>query len=199
MEHYFTRRPKSNINMRIIHEVVRGFSLSLYTGSSVFSPKKIDNGTRLLAERMIIPSKSKVLDLGCGYGVLGIVAKKVCPNCEVYMSDINERAIMLASMNAKLNNVKIKIRPGNLFEPWKNQKFNVVLLNPPMSAGKKICFDMIKGSYDHLEENGSLQIVVKYRKGGKIIQSEMEEVFGNVEVVARKSGYRILMSRKFKK
>ena len=199
MEHYFTKRPKSNINMRIIHELIRGIHFSFYTGSSVFSPKKVDNGTRLLAERMIIPSKSKVLDLGCGYGVLGIVAKKICENCEVYMSDINERAIMLSSMNAKLNKVKIKIRPGNLFEPWKNQKFNVILLNPPMSAGKEVCFRMIEESYNHLEENGSLQVVVKYRKGGKIIQREMEEVFGNVETIAKGSGYRILMSRKFKK
>ena len=184
--------------MRIIHEVIRGFSLSFYTGSSVFSPKKVDNGTRLLAEKMIIPSKSKVLDLGCGYGVIGVVAKKICPNCQVYLSDINERAIMLSSMNSKLNKLKLIVRPGYLFEPWKDMKFNVILLNPPMSAGKEICFKMIEGSYEHLEENGSLQVVVKYRKGGKIIQNEMEEVFGNVETIARKGGYRILMSRKFK-
>ncbi len=196
MEHYYSKNPRSPLNLRIIHEYIRGIRFSFYTGSSVFSPKKIDNGTRLLAENMVIPHGSMVLDIGCGYGVLGIVAAKICPDCRIFMSDINERAVMLAYRNSNLNHVKTVVKSGNLYEPWKNFKFDVILSNPPMSAGKDTCIKIIEGAYKHLTDGGSLQVVVKYRKGGKIIENAMEEIFGNVEVIAKGSGYRILMGRK---
>ena len=195
MEHYYSKNPRSPLNLRMIREYIRGMSLSFYTGASVFSPKKIDNGTRLLAENMVVPHGSMVLDIGCGYGVLGIVAAKICPDCRVFMSDINERAVMLASRNSKLNYVKTVVKSGNLYEPWKNFKFDVILSNPPMSAGKDICYEIISGAKKHLTNGGSLQMVVKYRKGGKIIENELDEVFGNVDVLAKGSGYRVFISR----
>ncbi len=196
MEHYYSKNPRSPLNLRIITEYIRGIRFSFYTASSVFSPKKIDNGTRLLAEHMVIPHGAMVLDIGCGYGVLGIVAAKVCPDCRVFMSDVNERAVMLAHRNAKLNGVKVVVKSGDLYSPWKNFKFDVILSNPPMSAGKETCFKIIEGAKEHLNEKGSLQLVVKYRKGGKIIENALEEVFGNVDVLAKGSGYRVFISRK---
>jgi 16S rRNA (guanine1207-N2)-methyltransferase len=196
VEHYYSKNPKSPLNLRIIHEYIRGMKFSFYTASSVFSPKKVDNGTRLLAENMVIPHGSMVLDIGCGYGVLGIVAAKLCSDCRVFMSDVNERAVMLAYRNVKLNHVKAVVKSGDLYSPWKGFKFDVILSNPPMSAGKDTCFKIIEGAYGHLTENGSMQMVVKYRKGGKIIERALEEVFGNVDVLAKGSGYRVFISRK---
>ena len=190
MEHYFTRRPRTPLNLRLIHTVIRGIPFKFYTGSSVFSPKKIDNGTKLLAEKMIIPKNSKVLDIGCGYGVLGIVAGKICKSCEIFMSDINERAVMLAIRNCKANGIRANVKSGNLYKPWK-MKFDVILSNPPMSAGKETCIEIIKGAKEHLIEGGSIQIVVKYRKGGKAIGELIKDIFGNVEVLGKKGGYRV--------
>ncbi len=196
MEHYFTRRPKSKLNLRKINVTIKGIPFRFYTGSSVFSPKRIDRGTLLLIEKMEIKRESKVLDIGCGYGVIGIVVAKICPTCKVYMSDINERAIMLTLKNLKENRVKARVRSGNLYEPWKDIKFDVILSNPPMSAGKGTCFKIIEGAYDHLEEGGNLQIVVKYRKGGKIIKEKLEEVFDKVEVMGKGGGFRVFKARK---
>lgn len=195
-EHYFSAKPKSKLRIYEIEDVLRGIPLKFFTASGVFSPRGIDYGTKLLIEKAVIKRNAKVLDLGCGYGVIGITVAKVCPSCRVYMSDINERAVMLAHRNAKLNEVNVTIRRGNLFEPWKNMRFDIILCNPPLHAGLEVCYRIIEESYHHLNEGGMLEIVAKHRKGGKRLSEKMREVFGNVETVARSGGYRVYLSVK---
>ncbi|MEK6947488.1 MAG: methyltransferase, partial [Nanoarchaeota archaeon] len=112
------------------------------------------------------------------------------------MTDINKRAVMLAKKNAELNNVKAEIYQGNLYEKIKDNDFDAVVSNPPNTAGKELCFRLIEESKNYLKQDGSLQIVARHNKGGKTLSKKMEEVFGNVKVIAKKSGYFVYMSVK---
>ena len=195
IEHYYSEQQKSLLKIKKIKQKIKGHEFELYTGSGVFSKEKIDKGTLVLAENMIIPNNSKVLDIGCGIGILGVIAAKLF-NANVVMSDINKRAAMLAKMNCKLNNTECKIYHGNLYEPIKQNDFDVILSNPPQTAGKELCFRLIEESKNHLKNNGNLQLVARHNKGGKILSKKMEEVFGNVKVIAKKSGYWVYISVK---
>ncbi|MBI3035464.1 methyltransferase, partial [Candidatus Woesearchaeota archaeon] len=100
-----------------------------------------------------------------------------------------KRAVMLAKKNIELNNAKAEIHQGHLYEKIKGNDFDVVLSNPPQTAGKEICFKLIEQSKEHLKNDGNLQLVARHNKGGKTLSKKMEEVFGNVKVIAKKSGY----------
>ena len=112
------------------------------------------------------------------------------------MTDINKRAVMLAKMNVKLNGINAEIFQGNLYEKIKDDDFDCVISNPPQNAGKEVCFQLIAESKNHLKPNGTLQIVARHNKGGKTLSKKIEEVFGNVNVVAKKSGYSVYLSVK---
>ncbi len=185
--------------MKRFSTLLRGTSFTFFTAPGVFSKHRVDPGTKLLIESFIVkPYYKKLLDLGCGYGVVGIAAKTFYPNLDVYLTDINERAIFLAKLNAKENKVKVKIFHGNLFEAFNFKKpfFDIILLNPPMSAGMKLCKEMISQSYEWLKDRGSLQLVARHKKGGKRLMLFMKEVFGNVETIAKKAGYHVYLSLK---
>ena len=195
MEHYYSEQQKSLTKLRKIKQKIKGHEFGFYTASGVFSKERIDRGTLVLAENMIVNKNSKVLDVGCGIGILGIAAAKLF-NADITMSDINKRAVMLAKMNIKLNSIKAEIYQGSLYEKIKNNDFDVVLSNPPQTAGKNICFQLIEQSKKYLENNGTFQLVARHNKGGKTLSKKMEEVFGNVRVIAKKSGYWVYLSVK---
>ena len=194
-EHYFTEKPTSELNLRKISVFVKGINLQLNTAAGIFSPDYIDNGTRLLIESAVIKDNWNVLDLGCGYGVVGVAIKKLFPSITITMSDINERALKLAKMNSKLNKSGAIIKKSNSFNSIK-ETFDTILLNPPQTAGKNICFDMIEKSFEHLNKNGLLQVVARHNKGGSTLEKRMQEIFGNVKETSKKSGYRIYISEK---
>ncbi|MDH5450275.1 MAG: class I SAM-dependent methyltransferase [Candidatus Bathyarchaeota archaeon] len=196
-EHYYTEQPKSKAQLGLIRTHLRGRFFEFLTSSSVFSKKRVDLGTRLLIESMVLPEKGCVLDLGCGYGPVGIAAAVFNSNLHVVMVDVNERAVWLTRENAKRDNVdNVEVRHGFLYEPVEKMKFNVILCNPPVSAGMQIVLPIVTGAPEHLEEDGLFQIVVRSKIGGKRVLNELEKTFGNVEVLARKSGYRLLLSKK---
>lgn len=197
-EHYFTERPSSREQLGLLRCVLRGQEFEFFTSSGVFSAKKIDNGTRLLIESMVLPELGMVLDVGCGYGPVGIVAAKFWPGLEVWMTDVNERAIGLAERNALRNDVEnVVVRPGSLYEPVGGEAFDVILSNPPISAGMgRVVEPLVAGAVDHLVDGGSLQLVVQSNKGGRTLASLMKGRFGSVKVVAKKGGYRVLRSTK---
>ena len=193
MDHYYSKNPNSELKLKKFSQVILSKDFVFYSSSGVFSKDKIDKGSLILAENMKIP-KGKVLDIGCGIGVLGIVAAKI-HNAKSVMSDINKRSIMLAKKNAKENKVDATILQSNLYEKILDNDFDVVLSNPPQNAGKEICFAIIEGAKAHLKENGTLQIVARHNKGGNSLSKKMEETFGNVEVIAKQSGYWVYLSR----
>src|SRR3989338_3549739 len=156
MEHYYSERQKSLLNIKKIKQKIKGHDFEFYTASGVFSKDSVDKGTSVLAENMVIGDSYDVLDIGCGIGVIGIAAAKLF-NAKVVMSDVNKRAVMLAKKNIGLNNVKAGIYQGNLYEKIKKYDFDVILSNPPQTAGKEICLQLIGQSKNYLKKNGSLQ------------------------------------------
>lgn len=197
-EHYYTKEQTSVFAPKLVRIRVAGIELDLYTSGGVFSPKKLDNGTKLLIENAEVKDGLKVLDLGCGYGVLGLVLKKLNPGIELVMTDVNPRAVKLAKMNAKHLKVDAEILQGDVFgnRALREMKFDIIFLNPPQTAGKKLCFRMIEESNDHLVGGGKLQIVARHQKGGKELAKKMQEVFGNTEENAKGSGFRVYLSEK---
>jgi len=126
MEHYYSADQKSSQKINKIKQKIRNIEFEFYTSSGVFSKDKIDKGTLILAENMIINKNFKVLDIGCGIGILGIVASKLF-DANVLMTDINKRAVMLAKKNVELNNVKAEVCQGNLYEKIKDNDFDVII------------------------------------------------------------------------
>lgn len=195
--HYFSEKPDVKPRYGIIRVHLRRRCFEFLTSSGVFSPNRIDLGTLLLIESMILPEKGCLLDLGCGYGPVGIAAAVFNPRLKVFMVDVNERAVKLAEENARRNLAEnIEVRQGFLYEPVKDLKFEAIVCNPPISAGMKVVKPIIIEAPTHLLVGGLLEIVVRSKVGGKRITRFMKEAFGNVKVHARGSGYRVLISRK---
>lgn len=195
MEHYFSKKPESILKLNLIYYKFGAKEFKFHTSSSVFSKKRIDKGTDLLIRECRIKGKERILDLGCGYGPVGVVISKIYPECELVMSDINERALTLAKRNLKLNGCKADVVQSNLYDGIKGE-FDLIFSNPPQSAGKDICFRIITDALGFLKKRGSLQLVARHQKGGKDLAKKMEGVFGNVSTLGRKSGYHIYCSEK---
>lgn len=195
-EHYYTEKPTSKLVTEQITVRINETEIKLTTASGIFSRKKIDLGTKILIDNIEIKKNTKVLDLGCGYGVIGISIAKIIPDTKVVLTDVNERATQLAKENAKQNNVTVDVRTGDSYETVAGETFDYILLNPPQTAGRKLCFQLIEKAPAHLNANGIFYLVARHQKGGAMLEAKMKEFFGNVETVARESGYRVYKSVK---
>jgi 16S rRNA (guanine1207-N2)-methyltransferase len=197
VEHYFTAAPKSQERFGIVKTCLKGRSFDFLTASSVFSKTKVDSGTRLLVEAMILPQKGCVLDIGCGYGAVGITAAAFNRQLHVVMTDINARAVRLAKKNLQLNKVfNAETRYGHLYEPVDGLKFDCVLSNPPVSAGMDTVKAIIVGAPQVMAEGATFQMVIRSKIGAKILPALFSEVFGECVVLARESGFRVLVGKK---
>lgn len=195
MPHYYSSKQEGPLRLRIIKVVLRGNALEFSTGSGVFSVRSVDKGSKLLIEKSEIQDGWRILDLGSGYGPVGIAVAKAFPNAEVLLTDINQRAVKLARKNIKDNKVtNAKSVSGDRYAKVQGL-FDAILLNPPQSAGKDVCFSMIDEAPNFLKPGGMLQIVARHQKGGKTLSSHMEEVFGNLETLAKSGGYRVYASK----
>ena len=195
--HYFTEQPKSKPHYGIISTYLRDKRFKFMTASGVFSKNRVDLGTRLLIENMVLPKQGNVLDLGCGYGAVGIAAASFNSSLNVFLIDVNIRAIRLARKSSEINNVEnVTVKRGCLYKPVEDVIFDCILSNPPVSAGMQIVKAMISEAPAHMAQKASFQMVVKSKIAGKRFCSFFEEAFGNVCVLARGSGYRVLISEK---
>ncbi len=195
-KHYFSPNPESKAKYGLIQTHLRGKRFEFMTASSVFSKKRIDTGTRVLIETMQLPERGKVLDVGCGYGAVGIASARFSPALQVIMTDVNTRAVRLAQENIKRNKItNAEVRLGHLYEPVVGLEFNVILSNPPVSAGLDIVKALISEAPKVLTPKGSLQVVVRSKISGRL-PSVFQSVFGNCRVLARESGYRVFMSER---
>ncbi len=168
------------------------------TDNGVFSKKFLDFGSHTLLDAFI-PNDidAPVLDVGCGYGPLGIIISTLYDK-EVYMVDINERAIELANKNIIRNNAsKAKAQKSYLFDSLDGElKFSSIVTNPPIRAGKKVVFEIYEQAYNRLCEKGELWVVIQKKQGAPSSMNHIIEIFGNCEVVCKNKGYYILKSVK---
>jgi 16S rRNA G1207 methylase RsmC len=196
-EHYFATLPKSQAKLGLIRTTLRGNSFEFLTASSVFSKKRVDLGTRLLIEAMVLPETGAVLDVGCGYGAVGIATAASNPRLHVIMTDVNARAVRLARQNAQKNKVhNAEVRYGFLYEPVEDLTFNCVLSNPPVSAGMETVKAIINGAPHVMADKAAFQMVIRSKIGAKTLPLFFNEAFDTCHVLARKSGYRVLMAEK---
>ena len=181
---------------------MHGMDFFFTTDAEVFSKKFLDFGSRTLLETAIEDlsannrKKGKLLDLGCGYGPIGIIMKRVFPSMEVTMVDINHRAIELAKQNAEANSVKcVDVHPSDGCASVEGL-YDVILTNPPVRAGKQTVFSFYDGAYEHMAEGASLYVVLQKKQGAPSSEKYLIEKFGNCEVIAKESGYWIMKSVK---
>jgi 16S rRNA (guanine1207-N2)-methyltransferase len=194
VEHYFSSAPKSEEKFGLVRTQLCGRPFEFLTSASVFSKRKIDTGTRLLIETMILPKTGNVLDMGCGYGAVGIAAAKFNPNLRVVLTDVNMRAVRLATKNIELNKVSnAEAKYGHLYESVENLRFNCVLSNPPVSAGMETVTSIIKQAPTVMSPKATFQMVIRSKIGAKTLPDTFAESFGNCRILARESGYRVLM------
>src|SRR5690554_5948120 len=154
-EHYFTGEPASRFKPGSFTARLRGRDFIFWTGAGVFSRERVDPGTRLLAESLILSGVEAPLDLGCGYGVIGLVIAGELPEIRVYMSDPNKRAVELAVKNATDNGItNVCIKEGKGFDPWISRRFDLVACNPPLRVGKKVVLDLFKQAAGRLLAGG---------------------------------------------
>ena len=168
-----------------------GTKFIFYTDNGVFSKDGLDFGSRLLLETIPLEEVGgKVLDMGCGYGVLGIVLNKVL-SCSVDMVDVNLRAIHLASINIKENHCQnVCVFESNVYSNI-NSKYTCIITNPPIRAGKKVVYDIVMNAQKYLEKDGVLFLVIRKEQGAKSLIVDLEKQY-TVEVLERKKGFYIL-------
>ena len=196
-EHYFAATPKSEAKFGMVHTRLRGEPFKFLTASSVFSKKQVDPGTRLLIEAMQLPKTGIVLDVGCGYGAVGIAAATSNPQLHVVMTDVNMRAVQLARKNIKINKVvNAEVRYGYLYEPLNDLTFNCVLSNPPVSAGMEKVKALITEAPQVMTDKATFQMVIRSKIGAKTMPLVFNETFGKCKILAIKSGYRVLIATK---
>jgi 16S rRNA (guanine1207-N2)-methyltransferase len=190
-EHYFSQQPTSRHDVRIIRAHFGGLEFQFETDTGVFSRGGIDYGTRLLLETIVVPDKGTLLDVGCGYGPIGIVLGKQNPRLSVTMIDINERAVALAGRNASRNGVAAKVYIGDGLEPVQGCRFDVIVTNPPVRAGKSTVYRIFEEAARHLRPHGQFWLVMQKKQGAPSAKTKLESLFATVEDVARSAGYRI--------
>ncbi len=201
MAHYFDEVPTSDSDKKEIEARIAGIDLLFTSDADVFSRKQVDFGSRLLLETAISDLKSRgirkgrLLDLGCGYGVLGITMKRALPAMDVVMADINQRAVSLTKDNAKQNHCSfVSVVLSNGWDHVEGQ-FDVVITNPPVRAGKKTVFSFYDGAKEHLSSGGLLYVVLQKKQGAPSSLAHMEELFGNCEILCKESGYWIMCAQ----
>lgn len=194
MQHYYSKQPKIESNIKTATYAVKNSLLTLQTDAGVFSRLGIDFGTRLLIENVTVENQQKVLDLGCGNGVIGIALAKSA-EIDLTMCDVNLRALSLAKTNAKTNGIQAEIIESNGFENI-NGTYDVIVTNPPIRAGKDVVFSFYTGAHAHLSENGELYVVIQKKQGAPSTIKKLETLFNEVEVIAKDKGYYIIRSRK---
>ena len=195
--HYFKNDSNVKSEERLIRFHFRGKLFELFSDNGVFSKNGLDEGSNILIEYILkLPLNGRLLDMGCGYGPIGLTLATFFENSFVDMFDINERAVNLARKNQEklgIKNVGIGVSDG--FKNVKNE-YNFIFINPPIRAGKQVIYKMFEDSFASLCNDGKLVIVIRKSHGAPSAQKKLIEIFGNCEIKEKNKGYYILQSTK---
>lgn len=193
MDHYFTDNPPKNHDRREIPFRFLGVDLKLLSDHGVFSRNHIDEGSKLLIEVAHgLGLEGKLLDLGCGYGVIGLTLKKLNSQLEIIGVDINSNAIDLATRNAALNKLEATFIHQDGLEGL--ETFDEILFNPPIRAGKQTIYRLFLETTTHLNEQGRLLIVMRKQHGASSAIKYLNELYENVSVLTKSKGYWIIQA-----
>lgn len=199
MNHYYTNDPDLEHNEHTFDFELGGQNLRFTTDNGVFSKHTIDYGSRVLIETVLdqprLPA-GDLLDVGCGYGPIGITLAKALGR-NVVMSDVNKRAMALAERNAEANGVQAqtKIVESSAYDNIDGQ-FGFIVTNPPVRAGKSVVSAIVSGAFDHLVDGGEVFVVLQKKQGAPSAKKLLDQTFGNVDVLRKDAGYYILHAEK---
>ncbi|MDO4370923.1 MAG: class I SAM-dependent methyltransferase [Clostridia bacterium] len=187
-EHYYTNNPDLAHDEHPVTFIALGNEITCTTDAGVFSRDGLDMGTRILLEAL--PAlRGRILDLGCGWGPVGVAVGKKYPDTEIVMSDVNRRAVDLARRNLAANGIKNAAAVcGDGLEAVTGA-FDVILLNPPIRAGKAVIYRLFADSAKQLSENGALYIVIRKQQGAESAAKYLSTLFSRVDRIARDKGY----------
>ena len=198
MSHYFVNDEAVESKPRQICYSFKGVDFSLESDNGVFSKNELDKGSELLIETLLpIDLGKNILDIGCGIGVIGLTLAYFTPSLKVCLTDVNTRALSLCNANAatlKLSQ-RVTILQSDIYTKVEGT-FDSIVSNPPIRAGKKVTYEIYNGALRHLIDGGSLYIVIRKNQGALSVKSYLEELFGNVTLLAREKGYFVLKATK---
>lgn len=195
MSHYFTNNDDLESLEKTFKFEISKNTFIFKTDKGVFSRHGVDFGSQVLLRNIIAEKiEPNILDLGCGYGPIGIVLSKLF-NLTVYSIDINDRAIRLTKENALLNHVSIDARVCDDITHL-NLKFKTIILNPPIRTGKTNIFDLYYKSYQVLDTGGKLYIVIQKKQGAKSSYNKLHEIFEDVKILDNHKGYQVILAIK---
>lgn len=201
MSHYYDENPEVESEESLFTYSYDNHDLELVTDAGVFSKGKIDFGSDLLVKTFLKtyppgPTKN-IIDVGCGYGPIGLMIAKVSPHHEVTMVDVNQRALNLSRKNKKRNRIdNVEIKESDGLSQVEDNTYDFVLTNPPIRAGKEVVHRILEDAYVKLKIDGELFVVIQKKQGMPSAKKKMQDTFDNVEVLEKSKGYYILRSVK---
>lgn len=201
MGHYYDKIPDLHHHQQWIDYELSPHRLKLMTDAGVFSKNGVDFGSRVLVKTFLETSEAtechSILELGAGYGPLILMLAKHLPQAQCQGIEINERAYLLAQLNAETNQLeRVKFHLGDASEVKLDQRVTHVVTNPPIRAGKNVVQNFVQVAFDNLVRGGQLYVVIQKKQGAPSMQKFMESVFNNVEKITQDKGYWILKSVK---
>ena len=191
-DHYYTRDPRSESRPAECIFTYRGNSMTFQTDAGVFSRGEVDTGTRLLLEALPEQMSGKILDLGCGWGVIGISIAKAWPETRVTLADVNMRALDLSRENAKRNRADVICAESDGLSAFEGTIFDAVVTNPPIRAGKQVIYGMFADAAKHLTPGGALYLVIRKQQGAESCIRYLETIYASVEKLDRSGGFWVL-------
>jgi 16S rRNA (guanine1207-N2)-methyltransferase len=199
-EHYYSRNPSVKSNPQSFSFSLRGHSFTFTTDQGVFSKGEIDFGSRLLIDSIQMADvEGRILDVGCGYGPIGLTMAKEYPDRTIEMIDVNERALSLAEQNAKNNRVSnVEVYYSDALQNVKQSNYAVIITNPPIRAGKKVVHEIFEQSFNLLVEGGELWVVIQKKQGAPSAIDKLKELTAEVEIVGKEKGYFIIKATRTK-
>lgn len=195
---YYAANPTAKHDEHIIDYQINNIDLKFTTDAGVFSKMRVDYGSGVLIKQMAevdFPS-SNILDVGAGYGPIGLFAAKFWPEQTVDLVDVNERGLNLAAQNAEVNDItNVNIYKSDVYDEVPSErKFGLIVTNPPIRAGKKVVSSILAGAKDHLVEDGVLLVVIQKKQGEPSARKLLKETFGNCTILIRDKGYYVLQA-----